>query len=74
MAMVHGLMVAIQTPSPRQRGPSGTPIQTSVGSARVLPLADGRWAVVSDTDLFSSGVGDTPAEALADFEQRVGQR
>ena len=64
-------MPALQTPTPRKRGPAGTPIETSVGAARVLQLADGRWAVVSDTDLFSNGFGESPAEALADFERRL---
>ena len=67
-------MTALQTPTPGVRHPGGTPVDTSVGPARLLQLTDGRWAVVSDQDLFLTGVGDTPSAALSNFEQRVAER
>ena len=63
----------LHTPTPQMRDNAGTPIDTSAGGATLLQLADGRWAVISDRDVFSSGFGATPAEALADFELRAAQ-
>ena len=72
--MVGSVAAQINTPTPEMRDSAGTPIDTAVGRATLLPLADGRWAVVADRDLFSSGFGATPAEAVADFEARAGKR
>ena len=61
----------INTPTPQMRDSAGIAIDTAAGRAALLQLADGRWAVVAESDLFSSGFGDTPGEAVADFEARA---
>ena len=64
----------IHTPIPEMKDSAGTPIETSVGRATLLQLSDGRWAVIADRDLFSSGFGATPAAALAEFEAGAAKR
>jgi hypothetical protein len=65
-----------ERPVPRHTELAPVPdvVLTPVGLARYLVLADGRWALIAERDLHLKGLGRTPAEALRDFELRVGVR